>query len=85
MKAGDRKRRVKFSPKALENLDELKATVSELKQIGREQVRLGRDASLGYPVPLDYELFGKRLFRYDVGRFGLIYTIGKYVEIVSVV
>jgi hypothetical protein len=83
-KKASRTREAFLSPEANDKLTELEPTDAELLAIGQARLRLGQQPNIGYHLPFGL-LFEKTLYGFDVRRFRLIYTIGKDVEIVSVV
>jgi hypothetical protein len=73
-----------LSPEAVDNLTKLQPTDGQLKAVAQARLRLAQQPRLGYPLHFGL-LFEATLYGYDVAGFRLIYTIGKDVEIVSVV
>lgn len=77
-------RRAYFSPLGSQKLARLHPTDTELEKVAKARLQLAQNPKLGYPLPFGL-LYSETLYRFDVGRFGLIYRIDKNVEIVSVV
>jgi hypothetical protein len=77
-------RTVTVSPRAIERLAEMRITEDEWPAI-REQARtLAASPTTGYPVP--FRISSQTMFRFDVGRFGLLYIFSsESLHIVAVV
>ncbi len=72
-----------INPLAIERLADLNATPAELDVIETQVALLAKNPKLGYFLPFSDP---RRLRRYDVGRFGLIYKYDdKRLEVVTVV
>jgi plasmid stabilization system protein ParE len=71
------------SPRAIERLADLNATDAELDIIETQVALLAKTPKVGYVLPFSGP---RELRRYDVGRFGLIYTYNDAkLEVVTVV
>jgi mRNA-degrading endonuclease RelE of RelBE toxin-antitoxin system len=81
-------RQYHFSPESAERLADLKTTDAEFDSINSQVAALARNPKLGYRIPflipsLDHS---RKLFRFDVGRFGLIYTYDRTdLDVITVV
>jgi mRNA-degrading endonuclease RelE of RelBE toxin-antitoxin system len=81
-------RRFYYSPEFAERLADLQASDPEIDSIHLQVQALAKDPTLGYVVPLLLPSLepSQTLYRYDVGRFGLIYTFtDEELEVVTVV
>ena len=65
-------RRPYFSLTANRRLTDLRPTDEEFKAIDLQLAELARTPELGFEFPFQDQ--PRKLFRFDVGRFGLIYT-----------
>lgn len=77
-----------YSPESAERLADLKTTDQEFSIINSQVALLAKNPRLGYEIPFVFPSLdhSKPLFRFEVGRFGLIYTYTKdELEIVTVV
>jgi mRNA-degrading endonuclease RelE of RelBE toxin-antitoxin system len=73
-----------YHPRACRRLMELKATSEEFDSINAQVAELAKNPHLGYQYP--FQTRSKKLFRFDVGRFGLIYTFNrKELYIITIV
>jgi mRNA-degrading endonuclease RelE of RelBE toxin-antitoxin system len=62
----------------------MKATAEEFDSINSQVLELARNPHLGYQYL--FQARSKKLFRFDVGRFGLIYTFNrKELYIITIV
>ena len=59
-----------YSPESIERLTELGATDEEFEIIEGHVVDLAKNPKLGYRIPF---VLKEEVYRFDVGRFGLIY------------
>jgi mRNA-degrading endonuclease RelE of RelBE toxin-antitoxin system len=76
-----RRLRVEYTESADRRLDELGPTVAEIDAIVAQLRELATNPKAGYLVPF----LSHSLYRLDIGRFALIYTIEKnVVKIVDV-
>jgi len=72
-----------ISPRAIERLADLNATDAELEIIATQVALLAKSPKLGYLLPFSDP---RKLRRYDVGRFGLIYKFNDArVEVITIV
>jgi mRNA-degrading endonuclease RelE of RelBE toxin-antitoxin system len=81
------KRKYFFSPESVERLTDLKTTDPEFDIIDSAVARLADTPTSGYRIPLILPSLdnSRNLFRFDVGRFYLIYTYTKdELEVVTV-
>jgi hypothetical protein len=77
-------RKFYYSPKVVERFAELNTTEQEFDAVSAQVEALAANPKLGYPIP--FLISSTPLFRFDVGRFGLIYWYSKdKLEIVMVV
>ncbi len=80
-------RRYYYSPETAELLANLNATDQEFDAIDAQVAMLAKNPALGYHIPFLIPAAdrSRKLYRYDVGRFGLIYTYSRdELEIVTV-
>ena len=64
-----------FSPTAVRRLTELRPTDAEFDAINLQLETLARNPALGFEFP--FQNTSRKLFRFDVGRFGFLYTYNK--------
>jgi len=64
-----------YHPRACRRLVEVRANSEEFEVINSRVEELAKNPHLGYAFP--FQDGSKKLFRFDVGRFGLIYTFNK--------
>lgn len=68
-------RKYYYSLTAIRNLTELSVTDQEFESLESQVKALAANPNLGYALPIHYD--DEHLFRFDAGRFGLIYIYDK--------
>jgi mRNA-degrading endonuclease RelE of RelBE toxin-antitoxin system len=68
-------RKYYYSLTAIRNLTELSVIDQEFESLDSQVKALAEKPDLGYALPIHYT--DENLFRFDVGRFGLIYMYDK--------
>lgn len=72
-----------YSPLSIQRLAEMNATPEDFRAIDKQLTELAQRPRQGYRVP--FHQSSESLWRFDVGRFGLIYTFDKgEIEVVTV-
>jgi hypothetical protein len=76
-----------YSPKAIERLAELSASDVDFAVVDAQVAGLAKLQNPGYRIPLIIDPPpANRLFRFDIGRFGLIFRYSKdELEVVTVI